>query len=86
VGGVAGLALIAAVIFFILSRRKKGPVASSRAMAQENISEKGKASRLSMTIDATPTDVTELPSPQQGYATMNHWLSTQTAGEEVRIL
>jgi hypothetical protein len=85
VGGVAGLALIAAVIFFILSRRKKEPPARGRAMAPERISDKDKASRLSMTTDATPTDVTELPSPQQGYTTMNHWLSTQTAGEEVRI-
>jgi hypothetical protein len=86
VGGVAGLALIAIVILFILSRRKKEPAARGRAIAQEHIPEKDKASRLSMTTDATPTDVTELPSPQQGYTTMNHWLSTQMAGEEVRIL
>jgi hypothetical protein len=84
VGGVLGLALIAGLIFFILSKRKRRAT-RNRAMGQEEMSEKGKSSRISMTTDATRTDRTELPSPQPDqHHTMSHWLSTQT-GEEVSI-
>jgi hypothetical protein len=85
VGGIVGLALIAGLIFFMFRRRQR-PATRVRAMAQEQMSEKGKSSRLSMTTDATRTDRTELASPQPDqHATMNHWLYTQTHGEEVSI-
>jgi hypothetical protein len=86
VGGVAGLTLITAVIFLILSRRKKEPTVRSRTMAQEHMPGKGRTSQLSMMTDAIPTDVTEPPPLQQEYATINHWLSTQIAGEGARTL
>jgi hypothetical protein len=85
VGGVVGLALLAGLLFFLLSRRRRRETPNS-ATRQEQMSEKGKSSRLSTTTDATHTDRTELPSPQpEQNAATTHWLSTQADEEEVRI-